>query len=211
MIIFETCESVKKDRLLMTGSSYTIPKMILDRLAAIILIVPFLFCLPLISFAIVLDSPGSPIFIQERVGANGKRFRLLKFRSMRIDAPNLSTDELRASGLDPITHLGYFLRLTSIDELPQLLNVLRGEMSFVGPRPALPTQFDVLELRGQCGADRLLPGLTGLAQVRGRDDLSVEDKVTFDALYFQEFGLLQDLRILLLETPSAVLSRRGNR
>jgi lipopolysaccharide/colanic/teichoic acid biosynthesis glycosyltransferase len=186
-------------------------KLFLDRLAAIILLGPFLICLPLISLVIVLDSPGSPIFVQERVGGTGRLFRLYKFRTMRPDAPNLSTEELQATGLDPVTRLGRFLRQTSIDELPQLFNVLRGEMSFIGPRPALPTQHDVLELRRRCGADQLLPGLTGLAQVRGRDDLTVEDKVALDGQYALEFGLLQDLRILLLETPRAVLSRRGNR
>lgn len=164
----------------------------------------------LLAVLIRLDSPGPVLFRQKRVGRDGKTFTLLKFRSMRTDTPNVSTAELVASGLDPYTRVGKWLRKTSLDELPQLWNVLIGEMSVVGPRPALPTQSALNAARETLGVHTLRPGITGWAQVNGRDDLTDDEKVARDAEYLQAHSLGLDLRILVL-TCRAVLSGRGNK
>ncbi|MDV6375396.1 hybrid nucleoside-diphosphate sugar epimerase/sugar transferase [Deinococcus arenicola] len=164
----------------------------------------------LLTVLIRLDSPGPALFEQERAGQHHQPFKIYKFRTMRSDAPNLSTEEMQRSGLKVITHLGAFLRRTSLDELPQLLNVLKGEMSFVGPRPALMTQTPVLQLREQAGVDQLLPGITGYAQVTGRDDLQDTEKVERDAYYLHRIGPGMDLKILQL-TLNSVVKGTGNK
>jgi lipopolysaccharide/colanic/teichoic acid biosynthesis glycosyltransferase len=128
---------------------------------------------------------------------------------MKVDMLPISTEDIQQLKLEPYAQLGRFLRRPSLGELPQLWNVLRGEMSFIGPRPALLTQTPVLEARVRDGVDVLLPGLTGLAQVSGRDDLNGE-KVRLDALYLERFGLRQDWDILV-KTVLAVSSNRGNK
>ena len=185
-------------------------KMLLDILAAACLLVLLAPVLLLVALLIRLDSAGPAIYRQRRVGAHGKSFTIYKFRTMHVKAPCLSTEELQHRGAIPFTRLGPLLRNTSLDELPQLLNILRGEMSFIGPRPALPTQTDVNELRFELGVDGVRPGLTGLAQVMGRDDLDSETKVRYDAEYCRELSLTTDLRIIAL-TAAAVLSARGNK
>lgn len=164
----------------------------------------------LLALLIRLDSPGSALFRQVRVGRNGQEFVLLKFRSMRRETPNLSTAELIASGLEPYTRLGKWLRRTSLDELPQLWNVLIGEMSIVGPRPALPSQTELNAKRKACGIEALRPGITGWAQVNGRDALSNDEKVAFDREYLQKHSLWLDAKILR-RTATTVLTARGNR
>ena len=163
-----------------------------------------------IALFVRLDSPGPVLFRQRRVGRGGKEFGLLKFRSMRTDTPNLPTAELIASGLEPYTRMGKWLRKTSLDELPQLWNVLVGEMSLVGPRPALPSQTELNAQREARGVYALHPGITGWAQVNGRDNLSDEEKVARDAEYLQRQTLLLDGQILW-RTVLAVMTAHGNR
>lgn len=163
----------------------------------------------LIALAIRLDSPGPIFFRQTRIGRNGKEFTLLKYRTMRWGTPDLPTDVMQASGVDPRTRVGKFLRRLSLDELPQLVNVLKGEMSLVGPRPALPSQKSLNDARAAHGIDALLPGITGWAQINGRDEIPEADKVALDGYYEENRSLWFDLRILVC-TVLPVLSGRGN-
>lgn len=168
------------------------------------------FLLPLIVFVALLvrfTSPGPALYWSDRVGRHNKIFRMPKFRSMRIDTPVVATHLLQKPDqwLSPV---GSFLRRTSLDELPQLWSILKGDMSFVGPRPALFNQEDLIALRTQMGVHELLPGLTGWAQVNGRDELPIPQKVQRDAEYLRRRSLLFDLRILWL-TACKVLAREG--
>ncbi len=164
-----------------------------------------------IALLIALDSPGPVLFRQVRAGRGGTPFTLLKFRTMRVGTPNLPTDQMTAQhGKSAITRVGGLLRRYSLDELPQLVNVLRGEMSLVGPRPALPSQTRLLALRRATEADCLMPGLTGWAQINGRDDLDDAAKADFDAYYLKHRSLLFDLRIIA-QTCTPVLLGKGNR
>ncbi|QXE91562.1 sugar transferase [Geomonas subterranea] len=165
--------------------------------------VPMLF----LALVIKLTSPGPVLYWSDRVGRNNTLFRMPKFRSMRIDTPAVATHLLA----DPdrfLTPVGKFLRRTSLDELPQLLSILKGDMSFVGPRPALFNQDDLIELRTQKGVHEILPGLTGWAQINGRDELPIPAKVELDEHYLKERSLLFDLRIILL-TFLKVLRKEG--
>jgi O-antigen biosynthesis protein WbqP len=171
------------------------------------LLVPLLPVLALCACAVRLSSPGPAIFKSRRIGRNGMVFEMLKFRTMREDAPQLAT-HLLAEPQKFLTPAGAFLRRTSLDELPQLWNVLRGDMSLVGPRPALFNQEDLAALRHRSGADTLRPGITGWAQVRGRDTLTVEEKAALDAEYFRNRSFLLDLKILFL-TVFKVLKSEG--
>jgi O-antigen biosynthesis protein WbqP len=166
--------------------------------------------LGLVALGIYLDDPGPLIFRQERVGHGGRHFILLKFRTMVLEAPNLSTAEMQRLGKSFYTRSGRLLRKTSLDELPQLWNVLTGDMSIVGPRPALPSQTDVNELRDQMGVHQVRPGITGLAQVMGRDELDVQTKVNYDADYCRRMSLWLDLCIFA-KTFTAVFTARGNK
>lgn len=162
----------------------------------------------LVAVAIFLDDPGPVIFRQTRAGRWHRPFVIYKFRTMKRNAPNVSTEEMRRLGLSPYTRVGPFLRRTSLDELPQLLNVLGGQMSLVGPRPALMTQHAVLQGREQAGVEALKPGVTGLAQITGRDDLPDGDKVARDTLYMQHIGFSTDC-LILLYTLRGVAKARG--
>lgn len=164
----------------------------------------------LTALAIRLDSRGPAVYRQRRIGRGGREFTIYKFRSMKIDAPVLSTEEMQQQKIIPFTRLGPILRKTNLDELPQLFNVMKGEMSFIGPRPALPTQTDVNELREARGVHALRPGITGLAQANGRDELDTETKVGYDAQYLATMSPGTDLKILL-KTIGTVLSARGNK
>lgn len=175
---------------------YVLVKNLFDRVAAIIGIFLILPVVLLISIAIFVDDPGPVIFKQKRAGRWNMPFIIYKFRTMRQDTPHLSTEEMRKNRTNPYTRLGPFLRKTSLDELPQLFNVLRGEMSLVGPRPALLTQSAVLQGREQLNIHRLRPGMTGLAQITGRDDLNDQEKVAKDNLYLLRMNLSTDLIIL---------------
>lgn len=157
---------------------------------------------------IKLDSKGPVLFKQERVGRNGKRFTIYKFRSMSDDAPHqIATSEFDTA-LSYITRSGQLMRKTSLDELPQLVNVVKGEMSFIGPRPLIPKEEKVLRLRHANGAESLAPGITGLAQVRGRDEVTDTQKANYDGEYAGNVTLRGDFSILV-ETVLAVLARRG--
>ena len=170
----------------------------------------FVFLLPfmlLIAFAVIFSSKGSALYWSDRVGKNNKIFKMPKFRSMLIETPDVATHLLS----DPDTYLspvGGFLRRSSLDELPQLFSVLKGDMSFVGPRPALFNQDDLIALRTDKGVDELLPGITGWAQVNGRDELSIPDKVALDVEYLNRQSFWFDLKILWM-TFLKVVKRDG--
>ena len=161
----------------------------------------------LVALAIKLTSPGPVLFWSERVGRGNRMFRMPKFRSMRIDTPVVAT-HLLESPERWVTPVGSFLRKTSLDELPQLWSILVGDMSIVGPRPALHNQHDLIELRTQRGVHELRPGLTGWAQVNGRDELPIPEKVAFDAWYLEHRSLALDLKIMAL-TFVKVARREG--
>jgi O-antigen biosynthesis protein WbqP len=163
----------------------------------------------LIALLVKLTSRGPVLHWSERVGRDNRLFRMPKFRSMRTDTPQLAT-HLLADADRWITPVGRVLRSTSLDELPQLWSILVGDMSFVGPRPALFNQDDLVALRTACGVHRLVPGLTGWAQVNGRDELAIPDKVALDAEYLRRRSLAFDLRILCV-TALKVLRREGIR
>jgi len=154
-----------------------------------------------------LSSPGSVIYWSERVGRNNKIFQMPKFRTMRIEAPAVPTHLMSNPELY-ITPIGKFLRRTSLDELPQLWSILIGDMSLVGPRPALFNQDDLIALRTEAGVDKMTPGLTGWAQINGRDELPVLVKVQFDVEYMRRRSFWLDLKIILL-TFVRVLHRQG--
>ena len=168
-----------------------------------VLAVPML----LVFVAVRLTSPGPALYWSDRVGRHNKIFKMPKFRSMRVGTPAVAT-HLLADARSHLTPIGSFLRKSSLDELPQLWSILVGSMSFVGPRPALFNQHDLMALRTQHGVHNLVPGLTGWAQVNGRDELPIPDKVNLDATYLQQQSLLFDLRILWM-TFVKVLNRDG--
>jgi len=175
----------------------------LSLVAAILLVIPCLF----VWLAVRLTSPGPALYWSGRVGRNNQIFSMPKFRSMRIDTPAMAT-HLMIRPEDYLTPIGSFLRKSSLDELPQIWSILKGDMSFVGPRPALFNQDDLITLRTEMGVHELLPGLTGWAQVNGRDELPVLQKVELDAQYLQRMSLLFDLKILWM-TALKVFSRDG--
>ena len=165
------------------------------------LLIPLLF----IALSVRLTSTGPVLYWSARVGRNNSLFKMPKFRSMKTDTPAVATHLLP----DPQSHLtpiGGFLRKTSLDELPQLWSILKGDMSFVGPRPALFNQNDLIELRTKLDIHRLLPGLTGWAQINGRDELPIPQKVALDLYYLRNQSLWFDVKILLL-TGLKVLKR----
>jgi O-antigen biosynthesis protein WbqP len=171
--------------------------------ATLLLALPFI----LVAFAVRLTSPGPALYWSDRVGRHNHLFRMPKFRSMRIDTPAVATHLLTDPG-KYLTPIGPFLRKSSLDELPQLWSILKGDMSFVGPRPALFNQDDLIALRTQQGVHELVPGLTGWAQVNGRDELPIPQKVALDAEYLRRQSLWFDLRILWM-TFVKVLRRDG--
>jgi len=177
--------------------------LLLGILTLVLLVVPML----LISIAVRLSSKGPAIYWSDRVGRNNKILKMPKFRSMLVDTPAVATHLLDNpdSYLSPI---GRFLRHSSLDELPQLFSVLKGDMSFVGPRPALFNQDDLIALRTVKGVDKLLPGITGWAQVNGRDELSIPDKVALDVEYLNRQSFWFDIKILWM-TFLKVIKRDG--
>ena len=162
-------------------------------ISVIILFIPIL----LIALAVRLSSNGPVLYWSDRVGRNSKIFRMPKFRSMRTDTPDVASHLLQEPDAW-LTPIGNFLRKSSLDELPQIWSVLKKEMSFVGPRPALYNQADLIALREEAGIDKLLPGITGWAQINGRDELNIEEKVLFDKEYLYKKSIFFDLKIILL-------------
>lgn len=176
-------------------------------IAIIILAIPMM----IIALWIKIDSPHEKVlFKQERIGINNVPFTILKFRSMRDDAPHQMATENFENPEMYITRVGKILRKTSLDELPQLLNVLKGDMSIVGPRPLIPKEKYVLKLRDEYGANKILPGITGLAQVHGRDQVTDENKASYDGKYALNVSLLLDASIIM-KTVSDVVRSRGVR
>ena len=177
--------------------------LLLTVIGAVVLALPLL----MVALAVRLSSPGPVLYWSDRVGRHNRIFRMPKFRSMRIGTPAVATHLLQ----DPdawLTPIGAFLRKTSLDELPQLWSILAGDMSIVGPRPALFNQDDLIALRTERGVHELVPGLTGWAQVNGRDELPIPQKVELDVEYLRRRSLLFDLRILW-QTVVKVLRRDG--
>lgn len=184
-----------------TRSRYIVPKRIMDVILSLIALLIIAVPMLIVCAIIYLDDPGNVIFSQYRVGKGGRRFKLYKLRTMRCDTPKyMSTSEVD----DPsryITRVGRVLRRMSIDELPQLINILKGDMSIVGPRPLISDEHEIHELRMKFGVYKIRPGLTGLAQIHGRDMVTPADKVRWDVRYLEEFGLWTDIKTILSTIP----------
>lgn len=172
-------------------------------LASLVLLVP----IGLVSLFVKLTSQGPIVYWSDRVGRGNKIFRMPKFRTMRIDTPAVAT-HLLSNPEQFLTPIGSFLRRSSLDELPQLWSILRGDMSFVGPRPALFNQDDLIALRSRYGVDKMTPGLTGWAQINGRDELPIPKKVQLDVEYMQRQSFWFDLKIIFF-TFLKVLKKDG--
>lgn len=180
-------------------------KRIFDLVLAVALGIILLLPLALIALSVGLTSSGPILYWSDRVGRNNAIFKMPKFRSMQAETPALATHLLD----DPdvyLTTVGSFLRKSSLDELPQLWSIIKGDMSFVGPRPALFNQYDLIQLRTSAGVHKLLPGLTGWAQINGRDELSIAQKVALDIEYLEKKSFGFDVKIIIL-TAFAVLRR----
>jgi len=169
-------------------------KRIIDFILALVATILLSWLLLLIAIAIKAESKGPVFFRQKRVGLRKKHFEILKFRSMRIDTPKDQPTHLLQNPEAYITKVGKFLRKTSLDELPQMLNILKGDMSFVGPRPALWNQYDLIAERDKYGANDVMPGLTGWAQINGRDELEIPAKAKFDGEYVKKCSFLFDCK-----------------
>ena len=174
-------------------------------LGAIVVLSPVLLVLAVL---IKLDSKGPVLFKQKRVGKNKTHFEILKFRTMYADVPKDVPTHLLADPESKITKIGRFLRKSSLDELPQIFNIFKGEMSIIGPRPALWNQYDLIEERDKYGANDVRPGLTGLAQVMGRDELPIEVKAKYDGDYVKDITFRNDVRIFF-KTIFSVVSADG--
>ena len=187
---------------------YRTVKRVLDFLVSLasmaILFLPML----ILALVIKLDDRGPVFFTQKRIGRDQKPFMMLKFRTMRADTPHDIPTHQLADPQQYITRVGRFLRKTSLDELPQLLNILAGQMSIVGPRPALWNQFDLIAEREQYGVHQVQPGLTGWAQINGRDELEIPVKAALDGEYVRRFGLKMDL-ICFVRTFSVLFTGKG--
>lgn len=182
-------------------------KRLFDLALAIILAGALALPILIVAVLVRLTSPGPALYWSDRVGRNNRIFRMPKFRSMRMGTPAVAT-HLLANPQAHLTPIGAFLRKSSLDELPQLWSILVGDMSFVGPRPALFNQADLIALRTAKGVDTLVPGLTGWAQINGRDELPIPDKVELDAEYLRRRSLWFDIRIMWM-TAVKVLRRDG--
>ena len=177
--------------------------LVLALIAACLLIVPIV----VVAVLVKLTSKGPALYWSDRVGRHNRIFKMPKFRSMKVETPAVATHLLVDPGI-VLTPVGDFLRKSSLDELPQLWCILKGEMSFVGPRPALFNQYDLILLRTEKGVDKVVPGLTGWAQVNGRDELPIPEKVVLDVEYMERQSLWFDLKILWL-TVLKVVRRDG--
>lgn len=183
-------------------------KRILDfllSLAGIIILSPLLLLLAII---IKVTSPGPVLFKQERVGKDNKYFKIYKYRSMKIDTPKDVPTHMLENPDQYITSIGKFMRKTSLDELPQLFNILKGDMTVIGPRPSLPNQYDLNALRDKNGASGIKPGLTGLAQISGRDELEIDVKAALDGEYVRKMSFLFDCECFI-GTITSVLKHEG--
>lgn len=187
---------------------FSVIKRIIDFSLSLAIIIGLSIVFLLLYIVIKLDSPGPILFKQKRIGKDKKEFNILKFRTMKIDAPNDMPTHLLDKPDAYITRVGKFLRKTSLDELPQLINILKGEMSIIGPRPALWNQYDLIAERDKYKANDVLPGLTGLAQISGRDELSIEVKAKIDGEYVEKMNPVLDSEIFM-KTVFSVLKSAG--
>jgi len=182
-------------------------KRLFDFGMAIVLLIVLAIPMLLIALLVKLTSRGPALYWSDRIGKGNRTFQMPKFRTMQVDTPVVATHLV----IDPdvfLTPIGSFLRRSSLDELPQLFSILKGDMSFVGPRPALFNQDDLIALRTECGIDQLMPGLTGWAQVNGRDELPIQEKVALDAEYLRYQSFMFDMKVLWL-TFLKVVRREG--
>ena len=170
----------------------------------LVLLLPFLFLILIIK----IDDPGPAFFSQKRVGKKKRLFNLYKFRTMKTSTPHDTPTHLLENPEQYITRVGRFLRKTSLDELPQIFNILRGDMSIIGPRPALWNQYDLIEERDKYGANDIIPGLTGWAQINGRDELEIPVKAALDGEYVKKMSFLFDCKCFF-GTVKSVLKRDG--
>ena len=191
----------------MASSFYPLAKRAFDIILALVLVPAVLPVALLVALAVKLTSRGPTLYWSQRVGAGRRLFAMPKFRSMHVGTPAVATHLLK-DARSTLTPIGSFLRATSLDEIPQLWSVLKGDMSFVGPRPALFNQDDLMALRDLAGVSALVPGITGWAQVNGRDELPIPDKVAIETEYLHARSLTMDLRILAL-TFVRVVRREG--
>lgn len=181
-------------------------KRVFDITAALVLLLPTSLLMLFLALLVKLTSEGPALHWSDRVGRDNRIFKMPKFRTMRVDTPPMATHLMTEPEMF-LTPAGAFLRKTSLDELPQLLSILRGDMSFVGPRPALFNQVDLIALRTVKGIHHIVPGLTGWAQVNGRDDLSVPAKVEYDEYYLKHRTLAFDLKILFMTSLQAIAGK----
>ena len=191
-----------------TGIYNRVFKRLIDLILSLAIMVVLCWLFLILIVVIKLDSKGPVLFKQKRIGKDKTTFDILKFRTMRTDTPKDMPTHLLADPEQYITKVGKFLRKTSLDELPQLWNIFVGQMSFVGPRPALWNQYDLIEARDQYGANDLRPGLTGWAQINGRDELEIDVKAALDGEYAAKIGLGFDLKCFF-GTFAAVLGSKG--
>ena len=183
-------------------------KRVLDFILSLVGLVILSPVLLIIALIIKLTSPGPVFFKQKRVGKNKTYFNILKFRTMRTDTPKDTPTHLLANPDQYITSIGKVLRKTSLDELPQIINILKGDMSIIGPRPALWNQYDLIEERDRYGANDILPGLTGWAQINGRDELEIDVKAKLDGEYVERMSFLFDCKCFF-GTVTSVLKHEG--
>lgn len=187
-----------------SGRSYHRVKRILDIIIASAATLVLLIPMAILMLLIYIDDPGKVLFAQNRIGKDGKLFRIFKLRTMVMETPeNLSAAEFRDAD-KYVTRMGNFLRKTSLDELPQLINVLKGDMSIVGPRPLIAEESRIHMLRKRYGVYQTRPGITGLAQINGRNNISTTKKVWWEVQYLKNFGFLTDLKILLATIPKTL-------
>lgn len=187
---------------------YIMVKNATDRILALVGLVVLSPLFLILVAAIKLDSRGPVLFRQKRVGIHKSHFNILKFRTMRVDTPKDTPTHLLQNPEQYITKVGRFLRKTSLDELPQIINIIKGDMAIVGPRPALWNQYDLIAERDKYGANDIRPGLTGWAQINGRDELPIEVKAKLDGEYVSRQGLLMDIRCIF-GTVVSVLRQDG--
>lgn len=180
-------------------------KRIIDILLSVGLLIILLLPILLIALLVSFTSNGKTLYWSDRVGKNGVLFRMPKFRSMQVDTPTVAS-HLMTNPNAFLSPIGVFLRRFSLDELPQLFSILKGDMSFIGPRPALFNQNDLIALRSEKGVDKSLPGITGWAQVNGRDELSIPEKVALDVEYIEKQSFLFDMKILWMTCLKVIKS-----
>ena len=187
---------------------FSLSKRLIDFSLSLLIVICLSVVLIILCLLIKIDSPGPILFKQKRIGKDKKEFHILKFRTMKVDAPKDMPTHLLDKPDFYITRIGKFLRKTSLDELPQLFNILKGEMSIIGPRPALWNQYDLIEERDKYKANDILPGLTGLAQISGRDELPIKIKAKIDGDYVKYRSPWVDAEIFI-KTVFSVLKSDG--